>query len=318
MAATTAGAAVRTTTATRAEFGAALAGLVVCLVRVFTDLRDGLGGDTADYIATARDLGAETRYPPGMGLVLAPFSWSVGGMQVVMVAATVGLVVVMWAAAVRIAGWWAGAVVSVLMLLTPRLLAHGNLIMADRLGALLVVGALLAVLHDRPRLAGVLAGLAGWVRLPAVGFCVGLPRRAWLTAGLMIVALAVWQVSVHGSLVGYSHEAASWSPSYVLHPLQLESAGNPPVLSNLFYWPAVLLGVGGGWVAPGVALIGGVGIAQRWRDPAARFAAGVVVLTLATLFPYFAQSARLILPAGCMVTIYAASALVTLSRNRGS
>lgn len=279
-------------------------GLAVTVAVVLTRLGDGIGGDTVDYVAAGRDPLAPTRFPPGMGLVLSPFSWF--GMQAVMLVATVGLVVAMWWAAVKLGGWRSGAIASVLMCLSPSLLAHGNLVMSDRLSALLVVGGLLAVLHDRPLLAGALTGFAGWVRLPAVALCAALPRKAWISAAAVVTVLVVWQLAAQGSIVGYDSDQASWSAAYVMRPVQFEAPGVPPVMSNLVYWPAVLIG-SGGWVPPGAGIFGGIAMWRRRREPGTSFAALTVALTLATMLPYYHQSARLVLPAGCMVLIYTAA-----------
>lgn len=279
--------------------------LAVAVMVVLARTGDGVGGDTADYLALARDLRSESRFPPGLPLVLAPFTESLVVMRVLMVGVTVGLVVAVWSAAIRLGGCVAGAVCGVLLLLSPSLLARGDEVMSDRFGALLVLLAWHAVLSERHWLAGVLCGLSGWVRLVQVGSCAALPRRAWFAAGGLVLLLVAWQLVMQGHIVGYTQDAASWSPSYLMDPLWLEWEGNAASVPNVAYYPAVLLVGFGGWLCPLAGVAGILGLRCRW-DPAGRFAAGVAALTLAVMLPYFHQSARLMMPAVCVLLPYAA------------
>lgn len=280
--------------------------LAACIAVVIVRRGDGVGGDTADYIWSARHLTGESRFPSGLPLLLAPFARSMTAMRVEMLTITVLLVGAVWWAAVKVGGWRSGAAAGVLMLLSPTLLARGSDVMADRLGALLVVAALLAVLYERPVLAGVLAGASGWARLVHVAFVAGLPRRAWWSAGAVVAGLVVWQVVVKGSLLGYSSSDASFALSNVTGGTWLEIVGNPAELSNLVYFPAVLLGFGG-QIAPLAVVLGVLGLRRHWGTAGARFAAVTVVLNLAVYLPYFFQSSRFMVPAACLLIVFAVS-----------
>lgn len=286
----------------------AWATLGLCLTLSILRRGDGWGGDSVDYIASARDLSAESRLPPGLPLLLAPFTGSMFTMRLLMLAASLALIVCMWLAAMKLGGWRSAAVAGGLMLASP-FLTGGSPIMSDSLGALLIVGALLALLHGRDRLAAVLAGLSAWTRLVHVVFAVALPRRVWPVAGAVIGALVAWQLLVKDSLLGYSSEQASWAPGHIFgHGVWYELGGNPAPEANVVYFPAVLLGLHGSLIFPGAALVGVWGMLRHGGD-AARFAGLTVLATVAVYLPYYFQSARFMLPACAVLTVYAASAV---------
>ncbi len=264
----------------------------------------GLGGDAIDYIDAAKHLSGSSRFPPGFPLLLAPLTGSWWAMEALTLAVAVGLVAAIWWAAVKVGGWRSGVAASALMLLSPGIVEGGSAVMSDRLGALLIVGALLAVLYGRPLLAGVLAGLSGWVRLVHVAFCAALPRRAWPAAAVTVALLVTWQLLVKGSLLGYSSEQASYSLGNITGRTWYELVGNRASESNLTYFPGVL--TDGGLVAPFVAVPAVIGLWSH-RSLGARFATGAVILNLAVYLPYYFQSARFMLPGACLLTIYAAS-----------
>lgn len=280
--------------------------LAACAVVVIVRRGDGVGGDTADYLTAARDLTGPSRFPSGLPFLLAPFTDSMLVMRAVMLTVTLALVGCIWWAAVKLGGWRSGAAAGVLMLLSPSLLAGGDVIMADRLGALTVVGSLVALLYGRPWLAGVLVGMSGWMRLVHVAFVAALPRRSWLPAGGVVVALVVWQIVAKGSLLGYTSDEASFALGNVTGPVGLEMVRNPAEVSNLVYFPAVLTAGFGGMFAPGLLILGVMGLRRNWGT-SARFTAYAAALNLLVYLPYFFQSARFVLPAGCLLTVYAAA-----------
>lgn len=271
-------------------------------------------GDELDYIAAARDLTGPSRFPPGWPMLLAP--WSVDGMYMIAAVLAVLLVVAIWWAAVEVGGWRAGATAGVLVVLSPGVTGSGSTIMADGPAALLVVAGLIAVLRGRHLLAGVLTALSGWLRLVHVAFVAALHRRAWPVALAVVVLLVAWQVVVKGSLLGYEGDSASFSPAYITRPLWLEHSGQPAEVGNLVYFPAVLFAGFGSLIAPGVGVLGVVGLRRRWDD-GARFAAGIVVLALIVYLPYYFQSARFMLPAGCVLVVYAAGLCGHVDEKRG-
>ncbi len=285
--------------------GAVVSLAVTAVVTVAQRHAMGPGGDAYDYIDAANHLTGPSRFPPGFPLLLAPLTGSWWAMEAMTLAIALGLVGAIWWAAVKLGDWRSGAAAGVLMLLSPGVVEGGAAVMSDRLGALLIVGALLALLYERPLLAGVLAGLSGWVRLVHVAFCAALPRRAWPTAAVTVAVLVGWQLVVKGSLLGYDSEGASFALANITGPVSLEYAGNPSAISNLSYFPAVLIGFGHS-LAPLMVIPAAVGL-RRWWSPAARFAVGVVLLNVVVYLPYFFQSTRFMLPAGCLLIVYAAA-----------
>lgn len=272
----------------------------------------GVGGDTVAFIASSRDLATPTQFPPGLPLLLAPFP--TGLMPCLMVAVTLGLIGVIWWTAVRLGGWRSGALAAGLLMLTPWIYVNGGVVMSDRLGALFLVGALLALVEQRPVLAGVLAACSGVVRLPHVAFLAGLPRRSWVAAGAVVGVLVAFLVLVRGSLFGYTSEQASWALPYIFGDGVLWENVSPATETNLWFYGRLLLGFEG-LFAPGAIILAVVGLRRHW-GPSARFVAFVAVVNLAILLPYFAQSSRLMLPATALLTVFAAAAAAPARRDR--
>ena len=284
------------------------------LVTVIQRHTGGIGGDAYDYIDAASNL-TGSRFPPGFPLLLAPIASSWWMMELLALAIALGLVAAIYRAAVHIGGWWAGVAASVLMLLSPAITHGGAAIMSDRLGALLVVGGLLAILHERPVLAGLLVGLSGWVRLVHVALCAVLPRRAWPAAVVTVGLLVAWQMFVKGSLLGYTSDAASFAVGNITGQVALEQMAVDSPYTNLGYFPVRLFGLESmvtgalhtDHLAPFLILPAVVGL-RRWWGDAARFAVLACVVNLAVYLPYFFQSARFVLPGGCLLTVFAAAA----------
>lgn len=271
-------------------------------------------GDAYDYIDAANHLTGPTRFPPGFPILLAPITGSWAAMETLTLAIALGLVGAIWWASVRIGGWRSGVAAGVLMLLSPAITDGGAAIMSDRLGALLVVGALLALLHERPVLAGLLAGFGSWVRLVHVAFCAALPRKAWPAAVGLVGLLAAWQMTVKGNLFGYNNDAAFQFDNITGHVV-LERNDWVSPYTNAGFFPVRMFGAEPlhtgdlhlDYLAPFVALPAVVGM-RRWWGPSARFAALVVALNLAVYLPYYFQSARFMLPGGCLLLVFAAAA----------
>lgn len=306
---------------------AAFASLAVALVVTIAQRHDAPVGDAYDYIDAANHLTGGSRFPPGFPALLAPLTGSWWAMQALTLTIALGLVATIWWAAVRLGGWRSGVIASGLMLLSGGVVRGGSAIMSDRLGALLVVGALLALLYGRPVLAGLLMGLGGWVRLIHVAFCAALPRRAWLAAGATTVALVVWQLTVKGSLTGVEDAwvgleqqyGSAFSPANITGPSSLEFMGNPAPTSNLAFYSGVLAVGHGHQLVPLLLILGAVGLWRHRGTTAVRFAAVVVAANLAVYLVFFFQSARYMLPAGCLLIVYAAAAVGTTRRPaRGS
>lgn len=295
---------------------AACAALVATLATVLAGAGDSIGIDTLRYVAAAKSPTAPSELPPGLPLVLAPFADSVFAMRILMLLVTAGLVACIWWSAVKVGGWRSGAAASVLMLVSPAVVADGGLIMSDRLGALLVVGGLVALLHQRPVIAGVLIGLSGWVRLVHVAFAGAVPRRAWLSCGLVLAALAGWQIGIRGSLFGYAGSQSFFKLSHIAGGSSLEVASP---YTNIGYFPIHMFGlepfaVGGrgAYFVPLLVFPGAIGLLRHWNRTSA-FAAGVILVNLLIYLPYYYQSPRFMLPGGCLLLVYAAAAVGEVS-----
>lgn len=109
------------------------------------------------------------RYPPGLPLLLVPFT-STGTEAAFPVLALVAFLVSLWGTAWRIAGPVAASIAVLLMGTAPHTIRMGGFIMSDITSATLVVLAVLAWHERRPVLAGALVGFSTVVRL-AAGRC---------------------------------------------------------------------------------------------------------------------------------------------------
>ena len=77
---------------------------------------------------------------------------------------------------------------------------------------------------------------------------------------------------------------------------------------NWEYYPLLLIGAGG-WVVLGLPPLGGLGLWRHRAERTARLAAWVVVSSLAVYLVYYFQSARFMLPAACVLVVYAGVAV---------
>lgn len=289
--------------------------LAAPLVVTVVERGDRLGGDGWDYIAAAKDLTGTSRFPVGFPLVLAPFTDSVDAMRAVSLVVAAGLVVAVWWCAVEVGGSRAGVAASVLLCLSPGVVVGGAAVMSDRLAALTVVLALAAMIRGRHLLAGVLIGVSGWVRLVHAAFVVALRPRSWVPAGVVLAGLVVWQVAVKGSLLGYGSEQASFAVGNVFGQVWLEQVGNVSPYTNALFFTVRLLGLeplvtgslAPDYMVPFLVIPAGVGLLRWWGEPA-RFALTLAAVNLAAHLPYYFQSARFMLPGGCVLLVFAAAA----------
>lgn len=239
-----------------------------------------------------------SRYPPGYPLMLAPLVWAMDvGSAAVLI--SVALVVAVWWAARSIGGGVA-AIVAVLSLVisTPFRYSAGT-VMADIPAALLTVLALIGLRAGRPLLAGALGAFSVWVRMAQIVVVLALPRRTWPIFATGVVALGVSK-----ALLGWGYEKGQlgWSVQHVWSTAGLESG--PTALSNAAYYPALLLGLWGGVMLPGVLVLASV---AAWRRGGAerRFFFGSLGGFLLVYVPYFWQDDRFAFPVMALSVIYA-------------
>lgn len=281
-------------------------------------------GDSGIYASAARSLAAGhgyhsaieasgvPRYPPGFPLLLVPAAWvgSNAAMQATSLILGVLLVAAVWACARRLGGNVAATTAGVLILLSPLVRLAGTEVMADTPAALSTVLGLWAVAAGRERLAGLAMGAACWMRLDAVALLPGLGwRRALAVAATVVGTLVAVQVALHdGNVLGYAGGQASFGLHYLWGGTVYESGSVRSALPNGEFYPSLLIGAGG-WVMPGLGLLGGLGLWRRRAERPARLAAWVVVATVAVYLVYYFQSARFLLPAACALVVYAAVAV---------
>lgn len=285
-----------------------------------------IAGDSRAYVEAAESLRHGSyeapseptgvpRYPPGFPIVLAPFVWAGGDDGARAVSAVLGciLVVLVWAAAARIGGLRAAAVAAVLWIASPMLTDYSTEVMSDPVAAASVLVALLAALSGRWVWAGLALGWSSWCRLIHVVFLVGLGRRrhAWLAAAAVLVPLAAFQLQVYGRLAGYDGGQAQFSLDYVTQHTPLLFMDRPSPWPNWQFFPGILAGLEGGLV-PLLPLFAGVELVARRGEAAARLAACVIAGNVAVYLPYFYQAARFMLPAACLVVVFAAAGAVRL------
>ena len=94
------------------------ASLAVAVTFALRHWPDEIGGDAADYIRSTHDFSG-SRFPPGFPLILLPFSSSTGAMRFIGTVFTVGLVILIWCAAIKVAGPRAGVAAGVLVSASP-------------------------------------------------------------------------------------------------------------------------------------------------------------------------------------------------------
>ncbi len=281
--------------------------LVVVVARAATHWSDDPGGDAWDYIRSIHDFSG-SRFPPGFPVLLFPLSGSLTAMRLLGTAFTVALVVLIWASARRVAGWWAASLAGVLVVLSPLVTDQASQIMTDAPAAAFGVGALLAILYGRERLAAVLIGLSAWLRIVQAAFLLALPRKVWLTCAVVLLPLLVYNLAMNGSLTGYAPGQAEFRLDHVVGAVRDDQHLVATGPANWQLYPLILLGLRGG-VVPGLLVLGAVGVWRHWST-AAGFAAKVVGIDVAMYLFYYWQSPRFCLPAISVLLVYAATSVV--------
>jgi hypothetical protein len=284
------------------------------------------------------------RYAPGFPLALVPFA-ALGNVQLGATFYGALYVVIAAVAAWSLKGPAAGAIAAILIGLSPFARMQASMIMSDALAAALTVLLVPLLRTNRIGLAGFAAGAAVAIRLPMVVNLVALlivvpmRRRAMLFAAPPLAALGLFNWVTYGGPLrsGYDY----WYPNErffgLANALKAPMFGDGPwlvtdrlrgllmrwvcpcpdtgpqaAMSNLAYYPSILLGAFWLFVPPLLPLLG---IAWMWRhrdEPAARYTFCVIVFTLAIFTFYFYQGARYMAGPATLLAVFASTALVEL------
>jgi hypothetical protein len=248
-------------------------------------------------------------------------------------------------AAWTLGGPAAGALAAILIAVSPFVRIEAMLVMSDAIAAGLTL-LLVALLHRptpvRVSWAAVLAGALVAIRLPmalnVVAMFIVLPnalrRRMVLSAAPPLAALALFNWWTFGSPLktGYDywlHGATQFSPAFalkapmfgdgpwivadVLGGKLLESVcpcplgGPQAAMSNLAYYPSIVLGLF--WIfAPPLVSI--VGLVYAWRhrgELVVRFGLLVIALNLVFFVFYFYQGARFMAAPATLLAVFASA-----------
>jgi 4-amino-4-deoxy-L-arabinose transferase-like glycosyltransferase len=255
------------------------------------------------------------RYPPGFPIVLAPFvgGWGHDGARAASIVIGAALLGSVWFAARRVADDRAAALAALLWMASPMVRDHSTQVMSDPAGALFVMLAFLAALRGRWLLAGLALAWSSWIRLIHAAFLFGAGRRgaSWLAAVLVLVPLAVFQLRTYGRLAGYDGDEAQFAVSNIFGGTPLVFMDRPSPWPNWQFFPGILWGLKSGLV-PLLPLLAGFELAVRRAEPAARLAAWIIVSNVVVYLPYFYQTARFVLPAACLIIVFAAAGAVRI------
>lgn len=280
--------------------------------------------DSPEYVRGARALLGDgsyerVRYPPGFPAMLAVADLVGLPYWTVPMASGLALVGLIWWAATKLGGPIAGLSAAVFCMLSDLIGESGVMLMADTPAGLFAVAGLVAAMHGRWGLAGVMVAASTWVRLVHGAFIATLwgRRRAFLLAVAGMVPLAVFNVAVFGSLSTYDSNQAGWSLLAFREGVSLD--GQPATDSNWVYYLSVL---GGRWghLLPVLPVLAGVEMWRRRSDRVTWMAGGIAVINLASYAFYYFQSARFVLPAAAIIVIYSAAcvgSMVTRRATRG-
>lgn len=263
----------------------------VTYVALAHNLADGEG-----WGARIADEREETRYPPGLPILLAPFT--AFDLDRVAVAISVLLVGAVWLVARHLGGDLSAAVAVLVLVSSETLRTQASFVMSDIPATLATVLALGAVTTHRNRLAGVLIGVSTWLRLANVAVALGLKRRGWVPFAAVILGLVVTKVAWGW---GYAGDEAAWSPGHIWSVSGLQSPQQER-FANVIAYPAMLLGLEGELTVPGTALLAGLAV---WRRPERWFVLAVVAGTLAVYLPYSYQAQRFMFAPVAMIAVYA-------------
>ena len=289
------------------------------------------------------------RYPPGFSIALAPFAAVGDYPLNVQRGATFyAALYVLFAAAAAwsLRGPAAGALLAVLFGISPFVRVEASLVMSDGFAAgltALLIPLLLRPTPKRIALAGALAGALVAIRLPMsvnlVALLIVLPwalrKRLLLFAAPPLAALALFNWLTYGGpfRTGYDY----WRPglkdfalSFALAPQQGDGpwvvadvlgglllrwlcpcpvGGPQAAMSNLSFYPSVLLGLFWIFVPPFIPLVGLLYGWVRRREPAVRFAFCLTVLSLLLFTFYFYQGARFMAAPATLLGVFAAAQL---------
>jgi hypothetical protein len=284
-------------------------------------------------------------YPPGFPLMLAPFAaigHFPGNVQIGARFWAVVYLLTMAGAALALGGPWAGAIVTVLVWLSPFARTSARYVMSDASGALLAV-LLLIVVERRGRksaaLAGLLAGAGVLVRLSGLIVLAALlltltGKRRWTAAVWALpplLALGIYQWSADGApwrsgyslwyptlkvlSAGFATQRSPIGDGRGLIPDRLDSSlaqwacngctkGTAvTILPHLIFYPLLILGLF--WVF-GPPLVGmvtlGLTVWDRGR-PSARLALLTTAGLLVFYVFYYYQAGRFLAPAASMLMV---------------
>lgn len=274
--------------------------------------------ETADNLASGDGYtkadGERPRYPVGFPLLLSPFA-AVGdwpdNVRVFPLVAGVTLIGLMWWAAWSLRGPKAAAVAGLICTMSPAITESTTQVLSDLPAATLIAGALLAVIHRRPVLAGVLVALSATMRLGHAVFVAAVGRRG-LPAGMVIlVTLTISQFWLFGGLSSYPEGDAEFGLRWLwANPLHGGGGRIAPEINVAFY-PQLLLGRWG-WLVPGLPLLAGAELWLWRRERVARFAATIVVANVVLYLPYFYQSDRFMLPTVVVLVVFSSTFVARL------
>jgi hypothetical protein len=312
----------------------ALAALVIAMLIAGSTHRMAPQTDSTVYATTAQSIIAghgyrtpavnleptgRTRYPPGLPVLLVPAVWLFGTTGATVTAWLIGLLLVaaIWGLARELGGDEAATTAGVLTAASPLVVHSGFRIMADAPAALATLGVLWAVHRRRDHTAGIWMIAAFFLRLDALALLpmLGRRRKAWKIAIVGLGALAAFQLAIHGNLIGYSSNQASFGVRYLTGHTSWDGYTHPSIVPNWLFYPGVLAGApqlapGWGGVAPIVVLLlGAVGLWMRRHEALARSALCGIAATVALCLFYFFQSARFMIPVVSILIVFAGAAV---------
>jgi hypothetical protein len=270
------------------------------------------------------------RYPPGFSLALSPFETIGHNVQHGAAFYALFYVLVTVAAAWALGGPGAALLVAILVGVSPFARYSATVVMADAATAGLTAAMLIALRRPTEpgaRLGGAMGGILVAMRLTSVAalgaLFVALPRRFLKSAVLLalpaLIGLALFQWATFGSPTdtGYSYWGVAGGTMSASHITEAHPRGDGPFviadkldgkllrwtcpcpyggpqagMSNIVFYPLVILGLFWIFAPPLLTLPGLVYAWRRRREPIGRFALSLLVLSLVPFVLYFYQGAR--------------------------
>jgi hypothetical protein len=270
-----------------------------------------------EYRAPSEPTGVP-RYPPGFPLLLAPSVAIAGDAGARATATAIGalLVAVVWFASRELAGDLAATIAGLLWVLSPMVRDYASDVMSDPAAAALVVIGVVAANRGRWVLAGLAWGGSSAVRLIHASFLPALGRRraGWIAAAAVLAPLALFQLKTYGRLAGYDGSEAEFSLSHVLARTPLVVMSRQSEWTNLEFFPGLLFGLSGSLV-PGLPLFAAYEMWTRRGEAVVAAAAWIVAANVLVYLPYYFQAARFMLPAACLMIVFASAGVVSLVRS---